>query len=53
MITTEKFTAATGYPPMQDDLERVNCPSAGKMFHELCGWNKTLDKPVFEVGPEQ
>lgn len=51
-ITAEEFEKATGYPPIQDDLERSNCADAGLPGHSQCGWNKKLNKPVFEVGAE-
>lgn len=51
MITREKFIAATGAPPVGDDLERCNCPEAGKPGHLTCGWNVEHDKPQFWFGP--
>ena len=27
-----------GAEPMQDDLDRMNCPDAGKPLHSGCGW---------------
>lgn len=50
-ITREKFIAATGREPEQDDLERCNCRFAGDIMHRFCGWNEAHDKPQFEVGP--
>jgi len=52
VITREKFIEATGREPEQDDLERVNCPDAGKPGHWSCGWNAEKNRPVFEVGWE-
>jgi hypothetical protein len=53
VITAEYFEKRTGYPPIQDDLERSNCPHAGTLGHSQCGWNKKLDLPVFAVGREE
>lgn len=50
MITRKKFMQATGRKPEQDDLERCNCKQAGAPGHFFCGWDATLNKPVFEVG---
>lgn len=36
-MTEEQFEAATGYPPKNDDLERVNCSRAGSDGHTGCG----------------
>lgn len=47
MITSEKFEERVGSPPIQDDLERVNCEDAGKVGHHQCGWCKECDKPRF------
>jgi hypothetical protein len=53
-ITAEYFTAATGSEPVQDDLERANCPCAGlQMGHSQCGWNIAANLPVFMAGPER
>jgi len=49
-ITREKFIAATGFEPEQDDLERCNCPDAGKIGHYLCGWDDETDRPRFITG---
>lgn len=46
-ITAEKFKAATGVDPEQDDLERSNCRRAGEMGHWFCGWDKERNLPVF------
>ena len=47
MITREQFIAATGYEPVDDDLERCNCPLAGGPAHMVCGWCDIHNKPVF------
>lgn len=52
-ITETLFTACTGRKPVEDDLERVNCPHAGEVGHWSCGWNWVLSAPVFEVGSEK
>lgn len=47
MITAEQFKQATGHEPQDDDLERSNCPLAGRMAHSCCGWDNELNLPVF------
>lgn len=49
-ITAEYFEQATGYAPVQDDLERSNCPKAGQMGHAYCGWCDKCNRPVFACG---
>lgn len=49
-ITKEHFTKRVGHPPVQDDLERVNCPLAGESGHYFCGWDHEADLPVFMTG---
>lgn len=51
MITAEQFKAATGRDPEDDDLERVNCPQAGRIGHLCCGWDSVWNRPQFEIGP--
>jgi hypothetical protein len=51
MITREKFIAATGREPEDDDLERCNCEQAGQLMHLCCGWNDEFNCPQYEVGP--
>ena len=46
-ITAEEFEEKTGSPPIQDDLERVNCLRVGTPGHRNCGWCKICDKPAF------
>jgi hypothetical protein len=46
-ITREHFIDATGRDPVNDDLDRCNCPYAGQMGHFLCGWDSGLELPVF------
>jgi hypothetical protein len=47
MITEGKFVERVGHYPRDDDLDRSNCPDAGKVGHMLCGWDAELDLPVF------
>lgn len=49
-MTADEFKAATGRDPVDDDLERANCPYAGKMGHTSCGICKH-GKPVFMCVP--
>jgi hypothetical protein len=46
-ISAEQFRKATGYSPTQDDLERSNCPNAGKPGHLGCGWDASRNLPNF------
>lgn len=50
MINKRQFKKATGFAPVQDDLERCNCRKAGQPGHMSCGWNKAKRLPVFMVG---
>lgn len=57
-ITAEKFKEATGHEDTghedtEDDLERCNCPKAGELGHNSCGWNYSKNLPVFMVGEEK
>lgn len=45
MITREKFIEATGHEPVDDDLERANCKSAGDLGHFHCGWDEEQNLP--------
>jgi hypothetical protein len=47
MITAEQFEDATGHPPQDDDLERCNCPEAGSLMHQYCGWDHERNLPEF------
>lgn len=51
-ITAEHFEEALGRPPVQDDLERSNCPYAGIDGHRDCGWNHKANGPVFMYGQD-
>jgi len=50
MITRSQFIAATGRSPDDDDLDRCNCPLAGKHGHAHCGWNYERNLPKFMDG---
>ena len=52
LLESEKFEKCTGHKPVNDDLERVNCPKAGKINHLSCGWNHKRDMPIFMVGKD-
>lgn len=49
-IDVEYFTRVTGRPPMHDDLERCNCPTAGAAGHAMCGWCDEHWSPAFICG---
>lgn len=51
MITAEMFKEVTGCEPVNDDLERCNCPEAGNVGHYHCGWNYTKNLPQFMTEP--
>jgi hypothetical protein len=50
MIDAEYFASRVGREPVQDDLERCNCPEAGEPGHWGCGWCEQCDKPRFVCG---
>lgn len=52
-ITASYFQLRVGEKPVQDDLERSNCPHAGNIGHQQCGWDSEFDLPVFMVGYTQ
>ena len=49
-ITAEMFKEATGSDPINDDLDRCNCPKAGNMGHWQCGWDTEANLPYFMTG---
>ena len=49
-ITAKIFKQKTGEDPIHDDLERCNCPDAGKPSHQFCGWCPDHDKPRSQCG---
>lgn len=51
-ITREKFIEAVGREPKEDDLERCNCKTPGKIGHLLCGWCYECNLPIFICGHE-
>lgn len=51
-ITNLQYLKAVGAEPIQDDLERCNCPKAGTWGHQSCGWNFHLNRPMFMGGSE-
>lgn len=55
MITEDHYARRMRAIPLQDDLERSNCPLAGQLGHSQCGWDTEFDLPVFLVGhtPQQ
>lgn len=52
MITEDHFRKATGRDPVNDDLDRSNCPDAGKIGHWQCGWDYAADRPIYETGSD-
>lgn len=51
-MTEEEFIQKVGRAPTQDDLERVNCPLAGRIGHQNCGWNFKHNCPMFQRSDE-
>lgn len=49
-MDAKEFEEKTGRKPVNDDLERVNCPDAGKVGHFGCGWCNGCNKPAYECG---
>lgn len=47
-ITADQFRERLGRDPEDDDLERVNCESAGLIGHRRCGWCHTHKAPLFQ-----
>ena len=45
--TADEFEKHTGRIPENDDLDRCNCPDAGKIGHWACGICKEHNTPVF------
>lgn len=46
-MNAEQFEKITGTAPIQDDLERANCPHAGDIGHSQCGICERCNKPRF------
>lgn len=49
-MTEEEFIKVIGRPPVNDDLDRVNCDNAGFFGHLYCGWCPFHHKPRFVCG---
>lgn len=49
-VTPNQFKAKVGWPPSDDDLERVNCSLAGYPGHLTCGWCTQHDRPRLVCG---
>lgn len=47
-MNTTEFKARFGFAPIQDDLDRVNCPLAGLPLHQRCGICTEHNKPRFQ-----
>ena len=48
-ITRTRYLEATGCEPTHDDIERANCPEAGRLGHFACGWNHAMNLPYTMV----
>jgi hypothetical protein len=44
-ITAKQFKEATGRWPIDDDMERANCPIRGYPGHKMCGWCDKCNLP--------
>ena len=49
-MTEATFTELVERAPVQDDLDRVNCPTIGGLGHALCGWCLVHYGPRFQCG---
>jgi hypothetical protein len=49
-ITADEFWQRFGCVPLQDDLQRANCPEAGQVGHYQCGVCRKHDRPRFMCG---
>jgi len=52
-MTAEEFEALTGEPPERDDLGRVNCKTAGELWHQGCGLCPMCGLPKFMCDHEK
>ena len=52
-LTEMEWTAIVGRKPIEDDLERTNCPKVGMPGHESCGWNACKNLPRFMAAQHQ
>ena len=46
-MTYDDYVKIVGVPPIDDDLDRVNCGKVGQVGHEMCGWNPLTQRPRF------
>jgi hypothetical protein len=46
-MSEQDYLNAVGEMPIDDDLERVNCPLINQIGHYHCGWNSCKNKPMF------
>lgn len=46
-LSEKEWTEIVGRKPIEDDLERTNCPKVGMLGHESCGWNACKNRPIF------
>lgn len=44
-MNAQEFEEKMGRPPIQDDLDRVNCLKKGEIGHTRCGWCEKCDRP--------
>ena len=49
-MTVAEFKKYTGYEPINDDLDRVNCKEVGTIGHSLCGWCFIHNLPRLQCG---
>lgn len=49
-FTAQQFEEMTGFPAIEDDLERLNCDQAGEIGHGGCGFCPDHKKPRFVCG---
>lgn len=47
-MSEEEFEAKFGRPPIDDELERINCDKVGTIGHQLCGWCDEHNTPRYE-----
>lgn len=45
-ITKRVFKGAVGRDPVDDELEKCNCPRAGEIGHLTCGWCYDCNLPM-------
>ena len=47
-MNRDEFVTKVGREPINDDLDRVNCPLTGEIGHSSCGWCEVCNSPKFE-----